>query len=201
MTQTYGYIRVSSRDQNEARQRDAMKSLNIPDGNIFLDRQSGRDFDRPRYRKLIETLKPGDLLCVSSIDRLGRNYREILDQWRVITREKGAHIAVLDMPLLDTRIGKDLTGLFMSELVLQILSFVAEKEREAIGTRQAEGIAAAKRRGVRFGRPKAPLPGNFEKVLSQWKEGLITGRAAAKACGMPLSTFRSRARELCAQKS
>lgn len=189
----YGYIRVSSRDQNEDRQLIAMKELAIPDRNIFMDKQSGKDFDRPQYKKLIRKLKRDDLLYIKSIDRLGRNYEEIQNQWRVLTKEKGIDIVVLDMPLLDTRRGKDLMGTFLSDIVLQVLSFVAENERANIKQRQAEGIAAAKAKGIRFGRPPKPLPRNFHLVYQQWKAGKITGVAAAKACGMPMSTFRYQA--------
>lgn len=189
----YGYIRVSTREQNESRQLEAMRQVNVPKRNIFLDHQSGRDFDRPQYKRMLKKMKRDDLLYIKSIDRLGRNYTEILEQWRILTREKGIDIAVLDMPLLDTRRGKDLMGTFLSDLVLQILSFVAENERDNIRQRQAEGIAAAKARGVRFGRPPSPLPDNFESVFLRWKTGRITGAAAAKECGMPLSTFRYRA--------
>jgi len=190
---TYGYIRVSTRDQNEDRQMIAMRKLSIPEKNIFLDKQSGKDFERPQYKKLVKKLKPNDLLCIKSIDRLGRNYGEILEQWRILTKEKGIDIVVLDMPLLDTRRGKDLMGTFLSDIVLQVLSFVAENERTNIRQRQAEGIAAAKARGVRFGRPPRPLPENYHSAYQRWKAGEITGTAAAKECGIPLSTFRYRA--------
>ena len=189
----YGYIRVSTREQNEARQIIALREAGVPDGQIFLDKQSGKDFDRPQYRRLLGTLRRDDLLYVKSIDRLGRNYGEILEQWRVLTKGKGVDIVVLDMPLLDTRRGKDLMGTFLSDIVLQVLSFVAENERTNIRQRQAEGIAAAKLRGVRFGRPPRPLPGNFHEHYQRWKSGEVTGTFAAKACGMPLSTFRDRA--------
>jgi DNA invertase Pin-like site-specific DNA recombinase len=193
MSEIYGYIRVSSRDQNEDRQQIALKELAIPEKNIFMDKQSGKDFERPQYKKMLRRMKKDDLLYVKSIDRLGRNYGEILDQWRILTKEKGIDIVVLDMPLLDTRRGKDLMGTFLSDIVLQILSFVAENERTNIRQRQAEGIAAAKAKGVRFGRPPAPLPENFHSVYQQWKSGRITGLAAAAACEMPMSTFRYRA--------
>jgi DNA invertase Pin-like site-specific DNA recombinase len=193
MSEIYGYIRVSSRDQNEDRQQIALRELAIPEKNIFMDKQSGKDFERPQYKKLVRKLKQDDLLYVKSIDRLGRNYDEILEQWRILTKEKGIDIVVLDMPLLDTRRGKDLMGTFLSDIVLQVLSFVAENERTNIRRRQAEGIAAAKTKGVRFGRPPKPLPDNFHSVYQQWKGGKITGLAAAKACGMPMSTFRYRA--------
>ncbi|MCD8374094.1 MAG: recombinase family protein [Oscillospiraceae bacterium] len=189
----YGYIRVSSRDQNEDRQLIAMREVAVPEANIYMDKQSGKDFDRPQYQRLIRKLKKDDLLYIKSIDRLGRNYEEILEQWRIITKKKGADIVVLDMPLLDTRRGKDLMGTFLSDIVLQVLSFVAENERCNIRQRQAEGIAAAKARGVRFGRPPKPLPENFHNVYQRWKAGKLTGTAAAKECGMPLATFRYKA--------
>lgn len=189
----YGYIRVSSVDQNEDRQRIALRGRGIPERNIFMDKQSGKDFDRPQYKRMVKKLKPGDLLCVLSIDRLGRNYEEIQDQWRRLTKEIGADVSVIDMPLLDTRNGKDLMGTFIADLVLQILSFVAQNERENIRKRQAQGIAAAKARGVKFGRPPRPLPENYHSAYQRWKAGKITGTAAAKECGMPLSTFRYRA--------
>ena len=193
MVKTYGYIRVSTREQNEARQLTALREVEIPARNIFLDKQSGKDFNRPNYQKLLRKLKKDDLLYVKSIDRLGRNYEEIQAQWRLLTKEKGVDIVVLDMPLLDTRRGKDLMGTFLSDIVLQVLSFVAENERVNIRQRQAEGIAAAKAKGVRFGRPPQPLPENFPSVYQQWKAGDITGVAAAAECGLPLSTFRYRA--------
>lgn len=193
MGNLYGYIRVSTREQNEDRQILALKELSIPEKNLFIDKQSGKDFERPQYRKMVRKLKKDDLLYIKSIDRLGRNYSEILEQWRILTKEKGIDIVVLDMPLLDTRRGKDLMGTFLSDIVLQVLSFVAENERTNIRQRQAEGIAAAKARGVRFGRPPAPLPENFHHLYQQWKNGKITGTAAAKLCGMPLSTFHYRA--------
>ena len=193
MRTVYAYIRVSSKDQNEDRQLIAMQELAVPKNHIFMDKQSGKDFERPQYRKMVRKLKKDDLLYIKSIDRLGRNYAEILEQWRILTKEKGIDIVVLDMPLLDTRRGKDLGGTFLSDVVLQVLSFVAENERTNIRQRQAEGIAAAKARGVRFGRPPKPLPENFHQLYQQWKNGKITGTAAAKACGMPLSTFRYRA--------
>jgi len=189
----YGYIRVSTRDQNEDRQLIALRELKIPEKNIFMDKQSGKDFNRPQYKRLVRKLKKDDLLYIKSIDRLGRNYGEILEQWRLLTKEKGVDIVVLDMPLLDTRRGKDLMGTFLSDIVLQVLSFVAENERVNIRQRQAEGIAAAKARGVRFGRPPKPLPENFHSAYQRWRADKITGTAAAKECGMPLSTFRYRA--------
>lgn len=170
-----------------------MREWGVPDNNIYRDKQSGKDFDRPQYQKLLRKMKKDDLLCIKSIDRLGRNYAEILEQWRFLTKERGIDIVVLDMPLLDTRLGKDLLGTFLSDIVLQVLSFVAENERVNIRQRQAEGIAAAKARGVRFGRPPKPLPENFHAMYQQWKNGKITGTAAARGCGMPLATFRYRA--------
>ena len=190
---TYGYIRVSTREQNEERQIIALRKIAVPEGNIFTDKQSGKDFNRPQYKKLVKKLKPDDLLCIKSIDRLGRNYEEIQNQWRFLTKEKGVDIVVVDMPLLDTRRGKDLVGTFLSDIVLQVLSFVAENERTNIRQRQAEGIAAAKMRGVQFGRPPKPLPENYHSAYQRWRAGAITGAAAAKECGMPLSSFRYRA--------
>ena len=189
----YGYIRVSSRDQNEDRQLISLKEVGVTEKNIYLDKQSGKDFNRPQYRKLLRKLKKDDLLYIKSIDRLGRNYEEILQQWRVLTKEKGVDIVVLDMPLLDTRRGKDLMGTFLSDIVLQVLSFVAENERSNIRQRQAEGITAAKARGIKFGRPPKPLPDNFHSCYQRWKQGEITGTQAAKECEMPLATFRYRA--------
>lgn len=194
IAEIYAYVRVSTREQNEDRQLIAMNELQVPKKNIFIDKQSGKDFERPRYKKLIRRLKKDDLLYIKSIDRLGRNYNEIQEQWRILTKEKAVDIVVLDMPLLDTRRGKDLMGTFLSDIVLQVLSFVAENERVNIRQRQAEGIAAAKARGVRFGRLPKPLPPNFHAVYQRWKHGEITGTAAAKECEMPLSTFRYRAK-------
>lgn len=189
----YGYARVSSKEQTEQRQIIALTEFGVSSKNIYMDKQSGKDFERPRYKRLIKKLRPGDLLVVQSIDRLGRNYSEILEQWRLITKEKRADILVLDMPLLDTRRGRDLMGTFLSDMVLQVLSFASENESINIRQRQAEGIAAAKSRGVRFGRPPRPLPDNFHILYQKWRAGKITGTAAAKACGMPLATFRYRA--------
>lgn len=193
MGNIYGYIRVGSRDQNEDRQMIAMQELKVPRNNIYMDKQSGKDFNRPKYKRLLRRLRQDDLLYIKSIDRLGRNYSEILEQWRVLTKEKGVDIVVLDMPLLDTRRGKDLMGTFLSDIVLQVLSFVAENERTNIRQRQAEGIAVAKAKGVRFGRPPQPLPPEFHSVYQEWRSGKITGSEAARRCGMPLSTFRYRA--------
>ena len=192
-TEIYGYIRVSTKEQNEERQRIALREIEIPEKHIFLDKQSGKDFNRPQYQKMIRRLKKEDVLYIKSIDRLGRNYVEIQEQWRVLTIEKGVDVVVLDMPLLDTRRGKDLMGTFLSDIVLQVLSFVAENERTNIRQRQAEGIAAAKAKGIRLGRIPKPLPENFDMVYESWSNGEMTGVAAAKECGMPLSTFRYRA--------
>ena len=193
MENVYGYVRISSREQNGDRQIIALQEVKVLSENIFVDKKSGKDFERPEYKRLLKKLKKDDMLYIKSIDRLGRNYEEILEQWRILTKEKKIDIVVLDMPLLDTRRGKDLMGTFLSDIVLQVLSFVAENERANIRKRQAEGIAAAKARGVRFGRPPKPLPENFYQVFQQWKNGKITGTTAAKECGMPLSTFRYRA--------
>lgn len=193
MASIYGYIRVSSRDQNEDRQLTALQELSIPEENIFIDKRTGKDFERPSYKRMVKRIRKDDLLYIKSIDRLGRNYKEILEQWRILTKEKGIDIVVLDMPLLDTRRGKDLMGTFLSDIVLQVLSFVAENERASIRQRQAEGIAVAKARGVRFGRPPRPLPDNFYEYYQLWRSEMITGTAAAKACSMPLSTFRYQA--------
>ena len=185
----YGYIRVSSTEQNETRQQIAMDRLAVPRKNIYLDKQSGKDFARPNYMKMVKKLRRNDLLYIKSIDRLGRNYKEVQGQWRILTKEKGVDICVIDMPLLDTRTAKDLMGTFIADLVLQILSFVAESERDNIRQRQAEGIAAAKARGVRFGRPPRPLPENFWAVRHAWKRKELTLHQAAQACGMPDTTF------------
>ena len=189
----YGYIRVSSTDQNEDRQLIALHGKGIPDSRIYMDKQSGKDFNRPKYKRLVRRVKQGDLLYILSIDRLGRNYREIQEQWRLLTQEKGVDICVLDMPLLDTQQGKDLMGTVIADLVLQILSFVAQSERENIRKRQAEGIAAAKARGVKFSRPPVPLPGNFYEVHRAWRGKKMTLRQAAEACGMPEGTFYAKA--------
>ena len=189
----YGYIRVSSIDQNENRQLLAMHEKQIPAKNLYIDKQSGKDFERPNYKKLVKKLKPGDLLYILSIDRLGRNYKEIQEQWRILTKEKEIDICVIDMPLLDTRNGKDLIGTFIADLVLQILSFVAHSERENIRKRQAEGIAAAKNRGVKFGRPERPLPDNFNQVHQDWRNKKMTLQQAANACEMPVGTFYAKA--------
>lgn len=190
---TYGYVRVSTQEQNEARQLAAMREFGVAEQNIIVEKLSGRDFNRPRYQRLVRGIGAEDVLVVKSIDRLGRNYEEILNQWGFITKKRKAAIVVLDMPLLDTRRGKDLMGTFLSDIVLQVLSFVAENERTNIRQRQKEGITAAKARGVRFGRPPRPLPESYHSAFQRWKAGTITGTAAAKECGMPLSTFRYRA--------
>ena len=192
----YGYIRVSSTDQNEDRQRIAFAKALVPEQNIFIDKISGKDFDRPQYRKLTKKLHSGDILYLHSIDRLGRNYDEIQEQWRILTREIGVDICVLDMPLLDTRNGKDLLGTFIADLVLQILSFVAQTERESIRTRQQEGIEAARARGVKFGRPPLPLPDNFHQMHHAWRRKEITLKQAAAACNMKPQTFYEKAKRI-----
>ena len=197
LTVTYGYIRVSSRDQNEDRQMDALQSL-VAKKNIYIDKQSGKDFDRPQYKKLVRKLKKDNLLYIKSIDRLGRNYSELQDQWRYLTKEKGVDIVVLDMP--DTRRGKDLMGTFLSDIVLQVLSFAAENERSNIRQRQAEGIAAAKARGVRFGRPQIQLPDHFGQIVAAWERGEITIHEVIRQCDMSEATFYRRLREFRAVK-
>jgi len=191
----YGYVRVSSTDQNEDRQLIALQNLAVPPKNIFTDKQSGKDFNRVNYTRLVGRLRKDDLLYVKSIDRLGRNYDEILEQWRIITKEIEADICVLDMPILDTRRGKDLLGTFLSDVVLQVLSFVAENERANIRARQAEGIAAARKKGVHLGRPRAELPRNFPTVCQSWLSGEIPLGKAAKACRMEESTFYRKAKK------
>ena len=191
----YGYIRVSSVDQNEDRQLIALRGKGVAMRHIYLDKQSGKDFHRPQYKRLVKALKPGDLLYVLSIDRLGRDYREIQQQWRLLTKEKGVDIVVLDMPLLDTRRGKDLMGTFLSDIVLQVLSFVAENERAAIHQRQAEGIAAAKAKGVRFGRPPVAAPEDFGKIVASWERGRIPFSEALSQSGLAQATFYRRLRE------
>lgn len=188
----YGYVRVSTKEQKEDRQLVALRKAGVEEKNIFVDKLSGKDFNRPQYKRLLRKMKRDDLLYIKSIDRLGRNYKEMVEQWRIITKVRGIDIVVLDLPLLDTRWGKDLMGTFLSDIVLQLLSFVAENERINIRQRQAEGIAAARARGVHLGRFPRPLPENFQAVYQRWKTGEITGTAAAKECGLPLSTFRYR---------
>lgn len=195
MANVYGYVRVSSTDQNEDRQMDAMHEMEVPEKHIYMDKQSGKDFQRPQYRRLVRRLKPGDLLYILSIDRLGRNYEEILKQWRILTKETGVDICVIDMPLLDTRNGKDLMGTFIADLVLQILSFVAQNERENIKKRQAEGIAAAKARGVLFGRPMVEAPEDFGRIVRTWERKEITFEEALKQSKLSESTFYRRLRE------
>ena len=191
----YGYIRVSTTDQYEDRQLDAMKALGIPGSQIFTDKLSGKDFNRPAYQALVKRLRAGDLLYIQSIDRLGRNYEDIQTQWRVLTKEKGVDIVVLDMPLLDTRQGKDLMGTFIADLVLQILSFIAQNERESIRKRQAEGIAAAKARGIRFGRPVKKPPSNFGELATQWERGDLRTADFMKQTGLTEATLYRRLRE------
>lgn len=191
----FGYIRVSSTDQNEDRQLLEMQRLKIPKNNIYIDKQSGKDFNRPQYAQMLKTMKKGDLLYVKSIDRLGRNYKEILKQWQVLTKEMSVDVVVIDMPLLDTRTAKDLLGTFIADLVLQVLSFVAQNERENIRKRQEEGIKAAKLRGVEFGRPIIMPPQNFHHLVKQWEHGNISVEEIAESCDMSVSTFYRRLRE------
>lgn len=197
----YAYARVSTRQQNEARQLLAWREMKINPKNVYIDKQSGKDFDRTEYQELMKVLQPNDVLVIKSIDRLGRNYREVLEQWRALTKERCVDVVVLDMPLLDTRQQKDLLGAFISDVVLQILSFVAQNERENIIQRQREGIAAAKARGVKFGRPMRELPRQFHLYVALWHAKRITGVAAAKACQLPLSTFRNRAKKYLSEKN
>lgn len=192
---TYGYARVSSLEQNEERQLIALKKAGVRRKTLYVDKQSGKDFQRPQYQRMLQRLKKDDLLCVKSIDRLGRNYGEILGQWRLLTKEKGVDILVLDMPMLDTRNGKDLMGTFIADLTLQILSFVAQKERENIRQRQAEGIAAAKERGVQFGRPVVPAPEDFPAIISEWESGQLPFAEALAQTGLSRGTFYRRLRE------
>lgn len=192
----YGYVRVSSTDQNEDRQMAAMAEMAVLSENIFIDKLSGKDFDRPQYKRLIRKLKAGDLLYILSIDRLGRNYEEIQNQWRIITKEKKVDVCVLDMPLLDTRQGKDLMGTFIADLVLQILSFVAQNERENMKRRQAQGIAAAKAKGIQFGRPVKNIPDNFWQLVRLWEKKDVSLEKILKSCDISESTFYRRLREL-----
>lgn len=196
MGEVYGYVRVSTREQNEDRQIMALHERKVPKKNIYIDKQSGKDFERPMYHRMVKRLRRDDLIYVKSIDRLGRNYEEILEQWRILTKEKKVDIVVLDMELLDTRRGKDLMGTFLSDIVLQVLSFVAQNERENIRQRQREGIEAAKLRGVRFGRPIRKVPDNFEQICYRWRCGEIIGKEAAQLCDMPLTTFYGKARKI-----
>ena len=195
MTNTFGYIRVSSTDQNEDRQLDALRGKAVPPRNIYMDKQSGKDFNRPQYRRMVRRLRRGDLLYILSIDRLGRNYEEIQRQWRVLTKDVGVDICVIDMPLLDTRSGKDLMGTFIADLVLQILSFVAQSERENIRKRQEQGIAAAKARGVRFGRPAVETPEDFGALVEAWERHERSFADTIALCGMSEATFYRRLRE------
>ena len=192
----YGYARVSSIDQNEDRQFIELQKANIKKSNIYVDKQSGKDFNRPQYNKLVKKLKPKDVLYVLSIDRLGRNYNEIQNEWKVLTKNLGIEICVLDMPLLDTRNQKDLLGTFIADLTLQILSFVAESERENIRKRQRQGIDAAKAKGIKFGRPEIPCPDNFMEVYEQWNNKEISLKEAAKKCNLAIGTFYSKARKI-----
>ena len=189
MEQIYGYARVSTKEQNEARQLTALREMGIPSENVYLDKQSGADFERVQYRRMLRRLGPGDTLIVKSIDRLGRNYTEILEQWRIITKNKRAAIVILDMPLLDTRQNRDLTGQLIADIVLQLLSYVAQTEREFIRQRQAEGIVAAKERGVHFGREAAPVSEGFPEILTEWRAKKLGSRAAAERLGVSQTTF------------
>ena len=195
MAQVYGYVRVSSIDQNEERQIVELSKRNVLSKNIYIDKQSGKSFERPQYKKLVRKLKQGDLLYILSIDRLGRNYLEIQEQWRILTKEKGIDICVIDMPLLDTRNGKDLMGTFIADLVLQILSFVAQNERENIRKRQAQGIAVAKAKGIKFGRPEIVLPENFGELVHEWKEKRLPLSEVLEVCKMSEATFYRKLRE------
>lgn len=188
-TKIYGYVRVSSKEQNEDRQVVAMREFGVRDKNIVVEKQSGKDFDRPLYQRMVKKMKPGDTLVIKSIDRLGRNYDEILEQWRFLTKEKDIAIVVLDMPLLDTRQGRDLTGVLISDIVLQLLSYVAQTEREFIRQRQKEGIAAARERNVKFGRPEYVIPSEFPDIYNDWKENKISASKAAKLLGVSRATF------------
>ena len=189
----YGYMRVSSKEQNEDRQKIALTEMGVPEKNIYMDKQSGKDFERTQYKRLLRKLNENSVLYIKSIDRLGRNYGELNEQWRIITKEKKADIVVIDMPLLDTRREKNLLGTFISDVVLALLSYVAENERTNIKQRQAEGIAAAQARGVKFGRPPLPIPQNFYQMHKDWRAGKITIEEAAKACNMCPKTFYSKA--------
>ena len=191
----FGYVRVSTREQNEDRQLIAMQEMDVPRKNVFIDKQSGKDFNRPQYKRLMNRIREGDVLYIKSIDRLGRNYDDILEQWRIITKVKRVDLVVIDMPILDTRRDKNLIGTLISDIFLQVLSFVAENERTTIRQRQAEGIAAAKARGVQFGRAPEPLPENFNEVYQRWKRKELTVTQAAKECGMAKSTFFDKAKK------
>ncbi len=197
----FGYVRVSSQEQNEDRQLISMEQAGVPNNNIYIDKQSGKDFNRPNYKRLMKKLRSGDTLFIKSIDRLGRNYEEILNQWRIITKEKSVDVVVIDMPLLDTRHEKNLLGTFISDIVLQLLSYVSETERTNIKQRQAEGIAAAKKRGVKFGRPIKEMPPNFGELIIQWEKKELTMQEILKTYDMSESTFYRRMREYNAGKS
>lgn len=196
MSEIYGYVRVSTKEQNEDRQIAALNQVKIPIKNIYIDKQSGKDFNRPMYKKLVRRIKKNDVIYVKSIDRLGRNYEEIIEQWRILTKKKKVDIVVIDMPLLDTRRGKDLMGTFLSDVVLALLSYVAENERKNIKERQKEGIEAAKKRGVKFGRPEIILPENFVDIVQRWNIKEISAKEAAQICNMPVSTFYQKARQI-----
>lgn len=196
MGNVYAYVRVSTLQQNEDRQILAMSEVQVPEKNIYIDKQSGKDFNRPMYQKLLKKVREDDVIYIKSIDRLGRNYEEILEQWRIITKEKKVDIVVLDMPLLDTRKGRDLMGTFLSDIVLALLSYVAENERKNIKSRQREGIAAAKKRGVQFGRPESPLPDNFGAVCVKWMNKEISGPRAAELCNLPVTSFYRKANKI-----
>ena len=195
MMKTYGYIRVSATDQNEDRQIIAMENAQVPRRNVYMDKISGKDFDRPMYKKMVRKLQRNDLVYIKSIDRLGRNYKDVVEQWQYLTRVKKVDIVVLEMPLLDTRRGKDLMGPFLSDIVLQVLSFVAENERSNIKIRQREGIEAARKRGVKFGRPSAATPDNFPEIYEKWSKEEISAEQAAAMCGFSRTTFYKKARE------
>lgn len=192
-TKYYAYVRVSTQEQNEDRQVIALKEAGVPESHIYMDKLSGKDFERPQYKKLLRKLDKHSVLFIKSIDRLGRNYEDLWEQWRIITKEKGADIVVIDMPILDTRREKNLLGTFISDIILALLSYVAENERTNIRQRQAEGIAAAKLKGIKFGRPPIPLPDNFHKLHQDWRSGKISMKEAARACNMPPKTFYSKA--------
>ena len=195
MATVYGYVRVSTKEQNEDRQMIAMKEVGIKKKNIYMDKQSGKDFNRPMYQKLLKKLKEGDLLYVKSIDRLGRNYEKMLEQWRILTKEKNVDVVVMDMPILDTRKGKDLLGTLIADLVLALLSYVSESERNNIKSRQEEGIEAAKQRGIQFGRPPKPLPDNFEQIYQAWSQHEMSAEEAAKLCNFTRATFYNKVKE------
>ncbi len=192
-TKIYGYVRVSTKEQNEDRQIIALRELGVPEKNIYIDKLSGKNFERPQYKKLLRKLNSNSVLYIKSIDRLGRSYKDLSEQWRMITKEKGADVVVIDMPILDTRREKNLLGTFISDLILALLSYVAESEYRTIHQRQAEGIAAAQARGVKFGRPCKPVPANFNEISKKWIKQEITTREAAEETGMPISTFRYKA--------